>query len=266
MDAWLAAMLPAAASARMRHGLPTLPLSALAGCRATGGRAGHLAVWCCHRGCRLVWYGHGMSRRYKRPRAGPSALTGRQGQRAMELHGDLASRRDVPTRRRSRRLPEPVGRRASVSVGRAGPQAGQVTPPTAVARCPSAAHTERATMLAGQSRRLPVRQARAPDRAVSTTGRGRCVTGTGCRSVIVMTAFGDRWPSGHPTLFGWPGEPRRQCTVPPGGRGLPRLVVGHAAAQPVPRRCSATRRRLPVGGTGPGTNRGRAGALILPKA
>jgi hypothetical protein len=26
----------------------------------------------------------------------------------------------------------------------------------------------------------------------------RCVTRTGCRSVIVMTAFGDSWPSGHP--------------------------------------------------------------------
>jgi hypothetical protein len=28
--------------------------------------------------------------------------------------------------------------------------------------------------------------------------RQRCVTRTGCRSVIVRTAFGDRWPSGHP--------------------------------------------------------------------
>ena len=74
-------------------------------------------------------------------------------------------------------------------------------------------------MVAGQSKGLPVRHARTRDSAVSTTGAGRCVTGTECQTVLVKTAFGDRWPSGHPTLSGWPGSPRRQCTVPPGGRG-----------------------------------------------
>jgi Domain of unknown function (DUF1841) len=87
-------------------------------------------------------------------------------------------------------------------------------------------------MVAGQSKGLPVRHARTRDSAVSTTGAGRCVTATGCPTVIVKTALGDRWPSGHPDLVGWPGSPQRQCAVPPGGRGLPRPVMGGEPVNP----------------------------------
>jgi hypothetical protein len=84
----------------------------------------------------------------------------------------------------------------------------------------------------------------ARDRAVSTTGRGRCVTGTGCWPVIVMTAFGDRWPSGHPALSGWPGEPAAPVHCPPWWPRAPTTCYGTRG-----RRgrslggCSATRRR-----------------------
>jgi hypothetical protein len=48
--------------------------------------------------------------------------------------------------------------------------AAQATPPTAVAGASSAAHTGPVTMVAGQSKGLPVRHARPRDSAVSTTG------------------------------------------------------------------------------------------------
>ena len=93
------------------------------------------------------------------------------------------------------------------------------------ARAPSAAHKERATMLAGQSR-VCRRVMPGRGRAVSTTGAGPVcnrnrVPDSDCQDGLWGQVA--VWP---PKLVRWPGSPQCQCTVPPGGRGLPRLCYG----------------------------------------
>src|SRR5262249_19712348 len=65
-----------------------------------------------------------------------------------------------------------------------------------------------------QSKGLSARHARTWDSAVSTTGRAG-VTGTGWPTVIVQTAFGDRWPSGHPDFVRVAWEPAAPVHCPP---------------------------------------------------
>src|SRR6266516_4893219 len=109
----------------------------------------------------------------------------------MEPRGDLASRRDVTD--------APPGAAAY-------PDQPAAEDPVSVAPGWSSSGPHRTGQCWPDRAGLPARHARARDRAVSTTGQGRCVTRTGCPTVIVKTAFGDRWPSGHPTLSGWPGS------------------------------------------------------------
>jgi hypothetical protein len=142
------------------------------------------------------------------------------------------------------------------------------TPPTAVARGPTAAHRRRVTMVAGQSKGSPARQARARGRAVSTTGAGPVcnrnrVPAVDCHDglwgqvavwppSLVRVAWGARGASAlsplvaagsHRPVMGRGGTASHLTVFLQSLAGLPAGVVP-ARAQTV----------------------GRAGALILPKA
>jgi hypothetical protein len=132
------------------------------------------------------------------------------------------------------------------------------------ARAPSAAHRERATTLAGQSR-VCRRVMPGRGRAASTTGAGPVcntnrVPGGDCQDGLWGQVA--VWP---PSLVRVAWEPAAPVHCPPwwprapttcyGTRGAASHLTVFCNTSPRCRRC----------GTGPGTNGARVGALILPK-